>query len=220
MKICPSCTIQIDGDRTHCPFCQNALSGTPGKANWPPVTRLRHQALLYKIQLFIVLVLIVIALFLDYILKLNTGLHYSQFVVLWGFASQVLVKIFIKHHSFPARVVTICSVVASFLLCFTAYYIHDGIFTLMFYYIAPGIIGATVIANFVFALTDKHGNSLIYLLIMIVIGIIPYVVLKIIHENLDLFWSICMVISIIATLAIVIFRGKNVLSELQKRFNF
>jgi len=220
MKMCPCCNIQIDGDRVTCPFCQNSLTGTAGPSNWPPVTRLKHQALLYKIQLFVVLVLIVMAMFLDYMLKLNNVIHYGMLAALWGLTAEVLIRHFIKRHTVAAKMVTICSVAFSFLAGITAYYINSKIFIIVFYYITPGIIGATIIANCVLALIDRRGNSLIYLLIMIVVGVVPYIALKISHEDLDFFWSICMVISIIATLAIVVFRGKNVLTELQKRFNF
>lgn len=221
MKICPSCNIRIDGDRTTCPFCQNTLNGEASAPNWPPVTRLKHQALLYKIQLFVVLVLMVIALFLDFILKLNNGkLHYSLIIGCWGIASQLMVRHFIKHHTFAAKIVAISAVVVCFLGSLTAYFLGSELYILIFYYISPGVIAATIIATFVLALIDKRGNSLIYLLAMIVIGVLPYISLKIGHADFDLFWSICMIISIITTLAIVIFRGKNVLTELQKRFNF
>lgn len=220
MKICPGCNIQIDGSRNTCPFCQNALTGEASESNWPPVTKFKHQALMYKIQLFVVLVLIVISLFLDFMLKLNNGIHYSLLIAGWGISSQVMVRHFIKHHTFAAKIVAICAVFACILAGLTAYYLDSRLFILIFYYITPGVIGATIIASFVLTLVDKRGNSLIYLLVMIVVGVLPYIALEIGHDEHDLFWSICMIISIIATLAIVIFRGKNVLSELQKRFNF
>lgn len=220
MKICPACNIEIDGDRTTCPFCQNALTGNAGEPNWPPVTRLKHQALMYKIQLFVVLVLIVLALFFDFILKFNNGIHYGLLAALWGFVAEILIRHFIKKHTFAAKMVTICSVVFSALASYTAYRLGPIFFTVTFYYVTPGIIALTIIANFVFVLIDKRKNSMIYFLAMLVVGIVPYLALKIAHESLDLFWSICMIITIIATLAIIVFRGKNVLSELQKRFNF
>lgn len=220
MKICPACKIQVDGQRTNCPFCQNALTGTEVYYNWPKATRFKQQALLYKVQLFVVLVLIAVAAYLDFKLQLNNGIHYGAYALAWGLSAEALIMHFYKHHTFPAKIVTICSIVFSILASITAYGLGSTMFSLIFYIITPGIIAANIIANLVFALTDEHGNSMIYLFATLLVGILPYIALKIGHDDKDFWWSICMMISIIVFLAIIIFKGKSVRNELQKRFNF
>ncbi len=220
MKICPACKIEIDGNPMNCPFCQNSLSGEPSSANWPEATKFKKHALLFKLQLFIVLVLILVTVFLDFVFDLNNGLHYSTYAVIWGSFAEILTIYFIKRHTFPAKIVTICSIVFSILASVTAYSLGSELFSLIFYIITPGVIGANIITNLVFALTDKRGDSMIYLFATLIVGVLPYIALRIDHDEKTLAWSICMLISIIVFLAIIIFKGKSVASELQKRFNF
>lgn len=217
MKKCPSCNIEIGGNHQACPFCQNPLIGEISESNWPPINKFKKQAFLYKIQLFIVLALIAISLSLDFLLKLNNGIHYSILVTMWGLTSQFLINLMIKKHIFPTKIVSFSVVTLSILLTLTAYYM--GFFVPIFYIVVPIIISANIITNFVFSFIDKRGNDLIYLICTIFVGIIPYVVLELVHKDMLIVWNICLMISVTAALGIIVFKGRKVLTELQKRFN-
>jgi len=217
MKKCPSCNIQLDGDRTNCPFCQNSLIGDASEANWPPINRLKKQAFFFRLQLFIVLVIIVISVSLDFLLKLNNGVHYSLLVSMWGLTTELLLRFIIKRHVFPSKIISFSVVTGSVLLAVTAYYLN--FFTPVFYIVIPIVISATIIANFVFSFIDKRGNDLIYLICTIFVGLVPYIVLEIGHKDMLIAWNVCWMISIIAALGIIVFKGRKVLTELQKRFN-
>jgi len=218
MKKCISCDIYVDGDRKTCPICQNALNGEASPYNWPLPENFKKHAMLYKIQLFIVLTVIVIALALDFLLDLNPGTHYGLTIAGWGIMAELMIKSFIKKHLFPAKIVSYSAVVLSVLLALTSYYYH--FFNPIFYLVIPIIIGGTIIANFVFCLIDKKGNSLVYLLCTILIGILPYIAIYLGHKDMVLPWTICLIVSVIAFIGIVVFKGKNVRIELAKRFNF
>lgn len=218
MKKCNSCNIELDGCRKVCPFCHNALTGMATSTNWPAITRFKKKAFFFKLQLFIVLTAIVVSLSLDFLLKLNNGIHYSLFITMWGLAIELLVRIFIKRNSFPSKIVSFSVVVGSTLMGITSYFLD--FFDPIFYLVIPIVISATIIANTVFTFIDKKGNSMIYLLATIIIGIFPYIVLAISKKEHLLVWNICWMISIVCALGIIVFRGKIVLIELQKRFNF
>lgn len=218
MKKCTTCNIEFDGGRKLCPLCHNALTGVATSTNWPPLHSFKKRALLYKLQLFIVLAAIVISLSLDLLLKLNNGVHYSLLILMWGLTAEFLIKTFIKRNSFPSKIVSISVVTLSVLLGITSYYL--GFFDPIFYLVIPIIISATIVSNFVFTFIDKRGNAMIYLLATIIIGIVPYIVLAIVQKESILVWNICWMISIVCALGIIVFKGKKVLIELQKRFNF
>lgn len=218
MKKCNSCNIEIDGNRKLCPFCHNALSGMASSTNWPSINRFKKQAFMYKLQLFLVLASIVVSISLDFFLKLNNGVHYSIYITMWGLSIELLIRIFIKRNSFPSKIVSYSVVAGSVLMGITSYYLD--FFDPIFYIVIPIVMGATIVTNFVFTFIDKRGNAMIYLLATILLGIFPYIVLSISQKEHLLVWNICWMISIVCALGIIVFKGKKVLIELQKRFNF
>lgn len=217
MKKCPSCNIEIDGYRANCPFCQNALVGEGNESNWPPINRLKKQAFFFRLQLFIVLVAVTISLSLDFLLKLNNGIHYSLLISMWGITLELLIRLIIKRHIFPTKIISFGVVTGSVLFALTAYYLD--FFQPVFYIAIPIVISVTIITNFIFSFIDKRGNDLIYLICTILVGIVPYIVLEIGHKDMLIVWNICLMISVTAALGIIIFKGRKVLTELQKRFN-
>ena len=222
MRKCPVCKIEIDGTRSKCPICQNALTGTPSDYNWPVDEELKKYSICFKIQLFAVLTIVVVALALDFMLDVRfKGYHYSLMILMWGVVSELLITGFIRKKVFPAKILTISAVIVSVLLCITAkYFDFYDFFTPTFYIAVPALIGGTIIANFVFAFTDKSGNSLVYFLSTAVIGIIPYIAIYFGKKSFLLPWAIVLIVSVVAFLGIVIFKGREVKTEIQKRFNF
>ncbi len=222
MLKCPVCKIEIDGNRNKCPICQNALSGSPSDYNWPVDEYLKKYSICFKIQLFVVLTVIVISLALDFLLDIRfKGYHYSLMILMWGAVSELLITEFIRKKVFPAKILTVSAVFISGLLCVTAKYFDFYDFLTPTVYIAvPAIIGGTIVANFVFTFTDKSGNSLVYFLSAAVIGIIPYIAIYFGKKSFLLPWAIVLIVSVVTFLGIVIFKGRELKTEIQKRFNF
>ncbi|MCI7557229.1 MAG: DUF6320 domain-containing protein, partial [Lachnospiraceae bacterium] len=86
-------------------------------------------------------------------------------------------------------------------------------------YVAPYTIAALLLTNLILALIDKKGNALVYLLGNILMGMIPYVIYKLMKMTVPLSWTICLTVSVVVLLGICIFRGRSVKSELEKRLN-
>lgn len=219
MKKCLSCNIEIGGNPQSCPLCQNTLMGEETPANWPVTTEYKKYKLFNKIQTFIVLTAVAISLIIDYRLNLNMGKHWSIAVLIWSFAFELVLQDLLKRRVVVAKTMTICMLLTSILFGVTGWYF--GFFPIMMYLVIPIVVSITIITNLVFAFIDKHGNTLVYLLMNLVFAVIPYVVFAITKDdNMMLPWSICVMIAIGAFFGIIIFRGRKVLSELQKRMNF
>lgn len=218
MRKCQNCNIFVGGMTSSCPLCQSKLSGDSCENNWPEGNSLKKPAFFYRLQAFLVLAAIAICLLLDFRMGINTGKHYSPFVLLWGFALEFLVYDSIKKHVVVSKIITYTAVLLSVSLGITGWYF--GFFDPILWVVIPSLIGASIIVNFIFSLVDRSGNAMVYFLVNIVLGIVPYIVLSVIGYPQMFIWTICLMLTIVTLLAILIFNGRKVLSELEKRMNF
>lgn len=218
MKKCLNCNIEIGGRTDTCPLCQNSLTGEASENNWPSPSLLKTRAFLYKLQLFIVLASIVIGLSLDYLLKLNSGKHYSLIIALWLIGFELQLRNNIKRNFVISRTVSNGMLYSCILLLITGYYFE--FFDLTVYMLIPIMLGCTLLANMTFSMIDTTENALVYLLGNILLVIIIYIILKIKAAETGLVWTICFMISIVSLIGIIIFKGRKVSDEIQKRMNF
>ena len=219
MKKCPNCNVSVGGMMDSCPLCQHALTGEGTPYNWPALGKFKTQAFLFKLQLFIVLAVVAVALLLDLRLNVNTGKHISLVIGAWCLSFEWLLYDFLRKRVVVSKIITVCTIYISVLLWVTGWYL--GFMEPIRFIVVPSLISAAIIANLVFALVDKSGNSLVYFLSTIVLGVMPYIILALCHfDDIMLPWTICLMITVVAFLAIIVFRGRKVLSEVQKRMNF
>ena len=61
MRTCPYCKIEVGGDLIKCPLCQSKLTGEGEAAYFPKQTVFRRRSFLYKLQLFIIWILVIVA---------------------------------------------------------------------------------------------------------------------------------------------------------------
>lgn len=87
--------------------------------------------------------------------------------------------------------------------------------------VIPILCTATLVLNFLFGFINRKftENGLIYLLLNIGVGVVPYVVLTIRHTRAALPWVICLIVSVITFLGLVIFKGRALWSEFAKRLH-
>ncbi len=219
MKTCQYCKIEVGGTSTKCPFCQSGLNGTDDAEFWPKPNTLHAQSILYKLQLFIVLSLMVVGLSCDFLFEIGHGHHWSLLLAMWLLAVEFgILRLFKRNYS-PARILTLFVFTVAVLLTVTSYFLGTFFWTITTEYIIPVMIIGTMICNFIFTLVDDISNAMIYLLCNIVIGIIPYIVMLVMKANISILWIICLIVSVITFLGACIFRGRSVIGELQKRFN-
>lgn len=162
---------------------------------------------------------VTISLILDYQLSLNWGKHWSIGVLIWSFALELILQDILKRRIVVAKTMTITMLLSSSLLCVTGWYF--GFFQIVLYMAIPIIISTTILINLIFAFIDSKGNTLVYLLTNLLMGVIPYIVFDLTHDDHNMLpWTICLMITLAAFFSLVIFKGRNVLSEVQKRMNF
>lgn len=217
MKKCLNCNIEVGGEIDVCPLCQHGLTGEASANNWPYLFKLKKQALLYKIQLFIALAVVVVALGLDFLLDLNDGKHWSLLITLTILVIEFVLKSFLKKKNTPAKIVSISAFWVTVILLVTSYYygFSQPIVTL----VVPIILNAIIVADWVLTLVDKSGNALVYLLVNILAAFVVYGVLFFKKCDISLTWTICLMISVVSLIGMFVFEGKKVTGEVEKRMN-
>lgn len=221
MKTCPHCHIQVGGSARYCPLCQNALVGTPEPDRYPKVIPPARQAsLFYRLAAFVLLGAAVICGVIDYIIMENQHLHWSVLVLAGAVALLLLLRALLREsHNAPKLLFQIL-IGTSLLVVFADYYIGwNGI---AIDAIVPVLCSIALVLNFIFAFINRRftENGLVYLLLNIVVGVVPYIGLSLRHNvRPPLAWVICLIISMITFLGLVIFKGRSLLAEFEKRLH-
>lgn len=215
MKRCMNCNINVGGHGSQCPICQNGLVGEDTLYNWPSMKKLKLQSVFYKLQLFIVLALSAVSLSLDFLLDLHMAKHWSIPVVMWSITLELLIRSYIRKNVVVAEVVSLSIFHICIMLSLTAWYM--GGVSVIVGTVVPIFISALSIINLILAFADKKGNAMVYLLINILVGVATYVIMAIAKTDIPLTWTICLMISVVTFIGICVFKGRGVVSEIQKR---
>ena len=217
MKKCLNCDIEVGGEVEVCPLCQHGLTGEPTDNNWPFLFKLKKQAIFYKIQLFVALAVIVVALGLDFLVELNNGKHWSLLAALTVILVEAVLKSFLKKKSAPSKYVSIGGFWIAVIFVLTAQYY--GFLPLAINLVIPIALSAIILADFVLTLVDKTGNALVYFLVNVLFGLVFYGVLFFKKYYISLTWNICLMISVVFLIGMFVFLGKTVMGEVTKRMN-
>ena len=221
MKKCPYCKVEVGGNPEKCPLCQSKLMGEGDRAYFPVQDTMKFRSFLYKLQLFIVWVVIIACLGLDFLVHLRLPglpeLHWSLLVAMWLVAFEFLIMRQFKPGMGSARKVTMMVLIILAMLSVTAYFL--GFLQITLDLIVPVVITGAVIANFVLAMVDKNGNAMAYLLSGLLCGVIPSIVLFIVKDRMPVAWMVCIIVSLVLFAGVIIFKGRLVAGELQRRFN-
>lgn len=225
MKTCPHCHIQVGGDTGYCPLCQNRLTGEQGSPWFPPVAPRIHRAtLLYKIVSFVVLALIVIAGAVDFLVLDTVHRHFSLLMLVWGVAGLCVLRVLLRRRYNGPRLVFNLLLLVSALIVFTDWF--NGYTGYSLDIVVPILCSVTLVCNFIFAFLHSRftANALVYLLMNIGVGLLPYILLffRIGRGRIDghsIPWVNCLVISVVTFLGLVIFKGRDLRSEIAKRLH-
>lgn len=217
MKHCPSCDIKIEGNHAHCPLCQNALLGEGEVDIYPSRQELRKKSLIYKIQLFVLVTIMIVSLALEFLLDFTISFHWSLLVAVWVVGGELWIDSLIKHHSNPSRIITTCGWWVAFLVMCT--FLIINIRPIYFLWVMPGIAILAEILHFICMMTDRGQNAMAHLLgsslVCILIGTIPIII----TGEKNILWVVNLLVGVIAIVGAVIFKGRNVTLELEKRLH-
>lgn len=221
MKKCPYCKIEVGGDPVKCPLCQSRLMGEGEDAYFPKPTALKIRSFLYKLQLFLVWVMVILSLGLDYLFGMRIPgfekVHWGLIVSLWLIGIEFGIMRQFKPGTGSARKVSMMVLILLIMLAVTSWFF--GFFELTMSWIVPIVLMASMIASFILAMIDKRGNAMAYLLTELLFGVLPFLVLFIRNDVTPVAWIVCMLLSAILFVGAVIFKGRTVAMELVRRFN-
>jgi len=221
MRQCPYCKVKIAGVHYKCPLCQSKLMGTNEEPLFPKPEAQKKRSVLYKLQLFIVWVLLIVGIGLDFLVGLKLpsypNLHWGLLLAMWLFTFEFGIMRQFKPGTGSAGKVTTLTLMTIALWCVTAYYF--GFMQVTVDLAIPCALTAIILADFVFAMVDKNGNTMPYLLSGLIIGVVPSLIQFFIRDSLPLAWSVCAMVCVILLAGAIIFKGKAVAAELQKRFH-
>lgn len=222
MSNCPHCKITVGGQFRKCPLCQSSLLGEPTEPYWPTMDKLKAQSFLFKLIIFIFIVGIILCLALDFLILPPTELHWSIVSSVWGIVGLWLFICFFKNHRTISNILFQSMIALSALVVWTEYFIGYSHLKISTDFIVPILVTAVLVVNFVFSFLNYRftQNTMIYILFNILVGIIPYIALYLHRGNAPLTWTICLLVSIITLVGLIIFKGRHVLIEIQKRFHF
>ena len=226
MRHCPKCNINVGGTWEYCPICQNQLyieeesdsSESKEKVPYfPSSTALKVKSIAYKIQLFVALTICVVCLSIDVLFHANGNLHWSFIVVMWLVGFEIMIGPIFKRRTIPANFITNVAILISCIFAVTAYFIGD--LRMCTHVQLPIVILITLVVNFVLSLIDKKGNALVFALGNVLVGIIPNIVMFSMYQSAPVLWRVCLVVSIVFLIGLIIFKGRQVYNEIQKRLN-
>ena len=179
MNTCPHCHIRVGGDTAYCPLCQNRLSGPAGEPYFPATApRIHRASLLYKIVAFVLSALIVVAGAFDFLLMEDTPhRHFSILMAVWAVAVlRVLRAVLRRRFNGPRQIFNLLLLVSA-LLVFTDWF--NGYTGYSLDLVVPILCCVALVCNFIFAFLRSRftANALVYLLMNIGIGVLPYILL-------------------------------------------
>ncbi len=221
MKKCPYCRIEVGGNLKKCPLCQSKLNGEGEEPYFPKQISLQIQSFLYKLQLFLIWAAVILSLGMDFLFHLKIfpqyTFHWSLLVAMWLIVFEFgIIRLFKKGIS-SSRILTFFVFIVLIMVMITAYYF--GYLGFVLDWVTPIVVLGTLIANYVLAMIDKNGNAMIYLLTNMLIGVLPYIVFYIMKKDSPVTWIICLLASVILFVGAIIFKGREVVGEIQRRLN-
>ena len=172
-------------------------------------------------QLLAVWSVLIIGVCLDFMVKLRLpgypDLHWSLILSMWLIGFEFGIMRQFKPGMGSAGKVTMMVIITIAMWCVTAYFF--GLLKITLDLVVPVVLAATIIANFVLALIDKNGNTMLYLLTGLFMGLVPSIIYFFASAKMPLAWVICLMVSVILFAGSVIFRGRAVAAEFQRRFH-
>ncbi len=221
MRRCPYCKIGIEGDLVKCPLCQSKISGNGEDPCYPKLEAQKKRSLFYKIHISLAWGLLIIGIGLDFMIGLRLpafpDLHWSLLLAMWLMVFEFGIMRQFKPGTGSAGKVTMLVLITIVMWCVTAYFF--GFMKITIDLVVPIALAATTTANFVLAMIDKNGNTMSYLLSGVFLGVVPGVIFYFVRSEMPLAWAICLMVSFILFAGAVIFKGREVAAEFQRRFH-
>ena len=180
--------------------------------------------MLYKVVAFLALGSCMAGGAVDFLLIDTPHTHWSLLAVLWVIVGLLVLRgILRRRYNGPRQLFNLLLIVSAMLIFTDWFHGYTG-FSLDL--VIPILCSISLVCNFFFSIVRSRYtvNALVYMLMNIGIGILPYLLLffrvgggTMNARNIP--WVICLIISMITFLGLVIFRGRDLRCELEKRLH-
>lgn len=219
MLYCDKCNISIRTQHEYCPLCHGGLRGELKASDlvYPNVNPKRARTSFLSIVTFICVSIIVIVYILNKIFTPQS--YWGNYVIgaticLWGTTAIGIYKKrnILKNAMWQILLLSLGMIIWDIKTGWNKWSLNIAI---------PILVVVTLLFCIIIILIKKlpYSEYMIYLFINIFLGLIPFVLLKIKFVTLVAPSIICSGISIIVLAALIIFKGKVFIQELQKSFN-
>lgn len=219
MKYCEHCNVTIKGIRTNCPLCENTLTGN-GKEEeelFPFIPESYHYNLILRIMIFLTICIIAISLAVNIMfpVKVNWPLLVTLGMLCIWVSLAVVIK---QRHNIPKSITWQVAIIV-LLAIFWDHWIGYKGWSLDF------VLPITcVAAMIVMSVTAKIMNLairdfIIYLLLDGLFGILPVIFLALNIITVKYPSIVCVTVSVISLTAVILFKGEEILEELNKRMH-
>lgn len=208
---CEKCKIEFGGDLKECPFCKGKLTGEPERAYWPEPHRLKKESKIYK-RLMMILVFACIAAFVvDLVFDPIKQIQWWPLFVVWAIVAAIIIRAIFKKHSPTPKIITDSAIAFCVLLLLTAIWFPFA------FYIVPFVLTGLVAADFIVAVMDNVGYTIIYLLWSILVGVVLFFIGFFAFGQRSVMWYVCISTCAAAFIAILALKGKFIFSEIRRR---
>lgn len=217
---CTYCHIEVGSNAKVCPLCQSQLTGQIEEEYWPSPKALARNSILWKIFLFLCLVGCTLCFFIDFLFNEGDHFHWSVVAIAWTLVVVIMLARFIKSHRSVPRIIFQSMLVFLIMIYVTGWYC--GFRQRSLDVIMPIACSATLVLNFIFSFIDAKftENSLLYMLLNIVVGVVPYIAIYVHRGSDPIAWTITLFISVITFMGLAVFKGKTMVVEIHKRLHF
>lgn len=220
MKTCPHCHIQVGGG-TYCPLCQSPLTGPDEGEPYFPAGEApgRRLPLYFKVPAFLMIAAAIVCAAVDFLLQEEAHRHWSLVAAACIVAALLLLRALLLGSRNAPKLLFQILVGAALLCWFCDWFLDWG--GLATGTLIPILCTVTLLLNFMFAFVNRRftENGLIYLLLNIGVGVVPYIGLTLRHTRTPTLWVICLIVSMITFLGLVMFKGRDLWAEFAKRLH-
>ena len=219
MKQCPKCNITLDIRDNYCPLCNSEIIDKKNfKSSYPFISDIINKHLFRKIILFIVILISIIALALNYILTPN--IRWSLFVII-----QLLVTYYIFYNILNGRKKIIKSLLAINILvsCLSIFWdFYTGFHGWSTNYVLPSLCityGAfMLVLRFIDYFAFRESSNYIYL--NICLEFVPLILVYLEYAKLNVLIYLSTLFCILNLLILVIFDGSDLKEDILKKMHF
>jgi len=225
MKNCPYCNINVGGDFSHCPLCQNGLQGEGEEKYWPDNLIKRRAKKAFKVVNMAVFTVCIICLALDYMILGGEHDNWSPIVVIWSVLLAENVKYIIRKRTNIMQLSLVTAFVVGLGCFLTEVYLK--VFWMLEFadlsieFIFPGLLCLNLVTDGVLSIISRKfmEHSLIYMLYSILFGGIMWLVSYVKSGMPPVCWTVYAVTCCVFAAALIIFGRRRTTTEIKKRMH-